>query len=80
MPSSIDCGPLSVTNGTLNGTENATRTEYGTVLHVTCNGGYELLGDPVVKCRSDSFWSSVPICLPFGKYLVLNACFCLMDA
>ena len=47
---------------------------------MTCNDGYELLGDPVVKCRSDSFWSSVPLCLPFGKYLLRKSSFRLMNA
>ncbi len=42
-------------------------TTYGSVMNITCKAGYKILGDPSVTCRSDSFWSPFPLCVPIGK-------------
>ncbi|KAH3735246.1 hypothetical protein DPMN_041709 [Dreissena polymorpha] len=56
----IDCGLFDVENS-----ENVVlNTTYGSEVNITCKAGYEMLGDPSVKCRSDSFWSPFPLCIP----------------
>lgn len=44
-------------------------TTYGSVVNITCKAGYKILGEHSVICRSDSFWSPFPLCVPIGKFV-----------
>lgn len=36
---------------------------YATIIEYTCDEAYELVGDPIIFCKSDSTWTnSVPTC------------------
>ncbi|XP_053387243.1 sushi, von Willebrand factor type A, EGF and pentraxin domain-containing protein 1-like [Mercenaria mercenaria] len=53
-----DCGDPTPINGFI----NTTLTSYGTVVHVTCEKNYRLIGDSVIICQSIGAWSNNPEC------------------
>ena len=64
----IDCkAPEQPSNGILKLTVDSVTT-YGATATVSCNTGYELVGDGSVRCRADGVWSSLPSCDFKGAY------------
>ena len=64
----IDCkAPEQPSNGILKLTVDGVTT-YGATAIVSCNTGYELVGDGSVRCRADGIWSSLPSCDFKGAY------------
>ncbi|KAH3869428.1 fibrinogen alpha-2 chain-like isoform X1 [Dreissena polymorpha] len=57
----IDCGDPTPEHGTV----NTTVTKYGTVVKISCNHGYVLSGENIVKCNADSVWSDSATCNPY---------------
>ncbi|KAH3818662.1 uncharacterized protein LOC127880759 [Dreissena polymorpha] len=57
----IDCGDPTPDHGTV----NTTVTKYGTVVKISCNHGYVLSGENIVKCNADSVWSESATCNPY---------------
>lgn len=53
-----DCGDPTPTSGT----SNSTDTEYGAVVEITCDAGYDLTGSSVISCQADATWSDLPTC------------------
>ncbi|XP_045179635.2 deleted in malignant brain tumors 1 protein-like [Mercenaria mercenaria] len=53
-----DCGDPTPQNGFI----NSTYTYYGTVVKVTCNEGYRLVGNSVIKCELNNHWSDLSTC------------------
>ncbi|XP_067866360.1 complement C1q tumor necrosis factor-related protein 2-like [Heterodontus francisci] len=37
---------------------------------VTCQKGYELLGNNVIICNENGFWSSAPVCIPRPRFYI----------
>ena len=75
-----DCGPLGdVSNGILSTQE----TTVDTIVHITCNSGYQLNGESTIHCLESQQWSaSVPTCVKSMLYVCLFVfclfvCFCL---
>ena len=58
----IDCKvPEQPSNGILKLAVDGVTT-FGAKASVSCNAGYELVGDVYVRCRADGVWSSLPSC------------------
>ncbi|XP_052245904.1 uncharacterized protein LOC127854864 isoform X9 [Dreissena polymorpha] len=53
-----DCGDPTPDHGTV----NTTVTTYGTVVKISCNNGYVLSGENIIKCNADSGWSASATC------------------
>ncbi|XP_060557237.1 sushi, von Willebrand factor type A, EGF and pentraxin domain-containing protein 1-like, partial [Ruditapes philippinarum] len=45
-----------------NGSINSTSTHYLAAVTVTCDDGYNLIGDSEIRCELDATWSSSPTC------------------
>ncbi|KAH3720518.1 hypothetical protein DPMN_063417 [Dreissena polymorpha] len=58
-----DCGDPTPSHGTV----NTTVTTYGTVVKISCNHGYVLSGENIIKCNADSDWSASATCNLYGK-------------
>ncbi|XP_052245910.1 IgGFc-binding protein-like [Dreissena polymorpha] len=56
-----DCGDPTPDHGTV----NTTVTTYGTVVQISCNHGYVLSGENIIKCNVDSDWSASATCIPY---------------
>ena len=54
----IGCGPLVTPNGTTNGTLYVS----GTVRVLTCDAGYTLQGDGVIRCEQNGQWNVTSTC------------------
>ena len=66
-----DCGSdFSIADGHVNFTGLA--TTYGERIPVSCNEGYELVGEEVITCLADGTWSKDVICRIKGKYWNFN--------
>lgn len=54
-----DCGEITVPHGVVSSSE----THLGAEVEVTCDRGYTLWGDSVVRClENTAFWSDTPSC------------------
>ncbi|XP_052245905.1 uncharacterized protein LOC127854864 isoform X10 [Dreissena polymorpha] len=58
LKTTIDCGDPTPDHGTV----NTTVTTYGTVVKISCNNGYVLSGENIIKCNADSGWSASATC------------------
>ncbi|KAH3718323.1 hypothetical protein DPMN_061126 [Dreissena polymorpha] len=61
LKTTIDCGDPIPDHGTV----NTTVTKYGTVVKISCNHGYVLSGENIIKCNADSVWSKSATCNPY---------------
>ena len=61
-----DCGTLpNITNGAV---ELSGGTTFPSVAVYSCDGGYELQGDPVRMCNESGVWNGrEPTCIPIGS-------------
>ncbi|XP_060591771.1 sushi, von Willebrand factor type A, EGF and pentraxin domain-containing protein 1-like [Ruditapes philippinarum] len=53
-----ECPSPKPTNGSI----NSTSTHYLAAVMVTCDNGYNLIGDSEIRCELDATWSSSPTC------------------
>lgn len=49
------------------GTSNFTASSYGTVIEISCNTGYTLIGASIVTCTYVGEWDSESTCEATGK-------------
>ncbi|XP_053398439.1 sushi, von Willebrand factor type A, EGF and pentraxin domain-containing protein 1-like [Mercenaria mercenaria] len=56
----MDCGDLSIANGTA---KLPTGTTFGETAFIICDNGYILQGEKYISCNSSGVWSSEPTCL-----------------
>ena len=61
-----DCGDPTPTSGMAN---SSTYT-FGSVIEITCNAGYVIVGTSTIECQADGTWSGSPTCDPSGITLV----------
>ncbi len=59
----VSCSDPSIpTNGRM-----GNEFKYQTIVYYTCDSGYELVGDDVIKCQADQIWNgSLPTCVPIS--------------
>ena len=60
-----DCGNPAPENGTADTPDGTT---YENVAIITCNAGYDLVGDTLISCLDGGNWSSSPSCAIKGSY------------
>jgi len=60
-----DCGALVPYGGSTNGTASG----IDTVRILTCNVGYTLQGDGIVRCGEDGMWNGNSTCTIKGKFV-----------
>ena len=66
----IDCKiPVNPSNGMVKLAVDGVTT-YGATASVSCNVGYELVGDDYLRCRADGAWSSLSSCAFKGYVMV----------
>ena len=58
----VECGTLDTPNGSTNGTLSV----IGAVRILTCNVGYQLQGDGVIRCEESGYWSVTSTCTIIG--------------
>ena len=69
----IDCKvPEQPSNGKVKLAVDGVAT-FGATASVSCNAGYELVGDCSLRCRADGVWSTSPSCAFKGHVLNYNA-------
>jgi len=56
----LDCSNPTPLNGIVSLPNGNT---YGSVAMVSCNSGYKLYGDALIRCQLNSSWSSTPSCI-----------------
>jgi len=64
----LDCGDLTVPNGSLNDTSSTC----GTALSLTCDPCYDLEGTGFAVCRPDETWAFASQCAVKGKHRLLR--------
>ena len=63
-----DCRkPASPENGIII-LDSANLTTYGSPANVTCDMGYDLIGNNTIRCEADGQWSNVAECVIKGKW------------
>ena len=65
-----DCGDPAPQHGSV----NSSATTNGTVVEVSCEDGYELLGEAVIMCQPSEEWTDNSSCAIKGR-LTENKCF-----
>lgn len=60
-----DCGILKPHNGSI----NSSSTNYGSVVKVTCDKDFKLIGDEIISCQITGIWSDRPKCELIGTYV-----------
>lgn len=63
MNKCLECGDPTPRHGF----RNTYETVVGTVVFVSCNEGYNLLGDAILTCQSDKSWTDIPTCEIIGN-------------
>ena len=59
----VVCDDPSPTHGTV----NTSSFEFGAIVEIKCNEGYNISGISSIICRGDRTWNSTPVCDPSGK-------------
>ena len=54
----IDCGDLEIANAVIKGAN----TTYKSIKRISCQDGYQLIGNSAVECLQSGTWSKLPSC------------------